>query len=150
MSTVSGSLNSSASAAVNDLYIPWRKTKATPEHLLWVSRILTAAFGVFQIAVGIAGQLLLTYGVKSAVVEAVLAIAGFTIGVVLGVFFLGVLTRRAKQPAALTGLLVGIVAMGVIVFTTRLAWPWYAICGSSITFLTGTLVAFLQPAGWDR
>ena len=150
MSTVSGSLNSSASAAVNDLSIPWRKTQATPEHLLWVSRILTAAFGVFQIAVGIASQLLLTYGVKSAVVEAVLAIAGFTIGVVLGVFFLGVLTRRAKQPAALTGLLVGIVAMGVIVFTTRLAWPWYAICGSSITFLTGTLVAFLQPAGWDR
>ncbi len=145
MSTVSGSLNSSASAVVNDLYIPWRRTKATPEHLLWVSRILTAAFGVFQIAVGIAGQLLLTYGVKSAVVEAVLAIAGFTIGVVLGVFFLGVLTRRTQQPAALIGLVVGIVTMSVLVFTTHLAWPWYAICGSSITFLTGSVVALVLP-----
>lgn len=150
MSTVSGSLNASASAAVNDLYIPWRKTKASPRHLLWVSRICTAAAGLFQMAVGIAGQLLLSYGVNSAVVEAVLAIASFTIGVVLGVFFLGVLTRRVRQPAALVGILVGIVSMTVIVFATRLAWPWYAICGSSITFFTGILVSFFQPGDTRR
>ena len=145
MSTLSSSLSASASAAVNDLYIPWRKTEAPPQHLLWVSRILTVAFGIFQIGVGISGQLLLNYGLKAAVVEAVLAIAGFTIGVVLGVFFLGVLTRRATQPAALTGLLVGITAMSAIVFTTDLAWPWYAIFGSSITFSAGMLVSWFTP-----
>jgi len=145
MSTLSSSLSSSASAAVNDLYIPWRKTEASPQHLLWISRILTVAFGIFQIAVGISGQLLLTYGLKSAVVEAVLAIAGFTIGVVLGVFFLGVLTKRATQPAALIGLVVGIISMSAIVFTTNLAWPWYAIVGSTITFATGNLAAFAMP-----
>lgn len=138
MSTVSGSLNSSASAALNDLYIPWRGANPSPQHLLWVSRILTAVFGVFQIAVGIAGQGLIR-GDDFAVVNAVLAIASFTIGVILGVFFLGVLTKRATQPAALAGLLVGLVTMGVVVFTTKLAWPWYAILGSSITFVTGCL-----------
>lgn len=145
MSTLSSSLSASASAAVNDLYIPCRKTEASPRHLLLVSRILTIAFGIFQIGVGISGQLLLTYGLKAAVVEAVLAIAGFTIGVVLGVFFLGVLTKRATQSAALVGLVVGIVTMGVIVFTTNLAWPWYAIFGSTITFAVGSLVALIGP-----
>jgi len=150
MSTLSSSLSASASAAVNDLYIPWRRTEASPQHLLRVSRMLTIAFGILQIGVGIAGQLLLTYGVKAAVVEAVLSIAGFTIGVVLGVFFLGVLTKRATQPAALVGLLVGLVTMGTIVFTTDLAWPWYAIVGSSITFAAGSLAAAVLPGDSTR
>ncbi len=150
MSTLSSSLSASASAAVNDLYVPWRRTEASPHHLLRVSRVLTVVFGIFQIGVGIAGQLLLTYGVKAAVVESVLAIAGFTIGVVLGVFFLGVLTKRVTQRAALTGLVVGIVTMGAIVFTTDLAWPWYAIVGSSITFGVGNLVALALPEDSSR
>ena len=149
MSTLSSSLSASASAAVNDLYVPWRKTEASPLHLLRVSRMFTVAFGLFQIGVGIAGQLLLTYGNKAAVVESVLAIAGFTIGVVLGVFFLGVLTKRAKQPAALTGLLVGLVTMSIIVFTTDLAWPWFAIFGSSITFAVGLVAADVVPSNGE-
>ncbi len=150
MSTLSSSLSASASAAVNDLYVPWRKTEASPEHLLRVSRILTVVFGIFQIGVGIAGQLLLTFGIKGAVVESVLAIAGFTIGVVLGVFFLGVLTKRATQTSALIGLVVGIVTMAAIVFKTDLAWPWFAIVGSSITFATGYLAALVLPGSDTR
>jgi SSS family transporter len=147
MSTLSSSLSASASTAVNDLYVPWRTTEASPRHLLWVSRILTVAFGLVQIGIGIAGQLLLTYGLKGTVVEAVLAIAGFTSGVVLGVFFLGVLTKRTTQPAALSGLLVGLVTMGTVVFTTELAWPWYAVLGSSITFAAGSLAGLVLQGG---
>ncbi|NLS94845.1 MAG: sodium/solute symporter [Planctomycetaceae bacterium] len=148
MSTVSGSLNSSASAAVNDLYIPWRRTKPSPQHLLWVSRILTAVFGVFQIAVGIAGQLLVTYGVNKAVVESVLAIAGFTIGVVLGVFFLGVLIKRATKPPVLVGLLIGVVALACVIFKTNLASPWYAIASFTVGIVLGPLcfAASAKPA----
>jgi solute:Na+ symporter, SSS family len=138
MSTLSSSLNSSAAAAVNDFYVPWRQTEASPRHLLRVSRGLTVAFGLVQIGVAIAGQIL----VRS-VVEAVMAIATFTIGVILGVFFLGVFTKHVTQTAALIGLLVGLVAMGVIVFTTALAWPWYAVVGSSITSAVGLATAML-------
>jgi SSS family solute:Na+ symporter len=145
MSTLSSSLNSSAASAVNDLYLPWRKTGASPRHLLWVSRGLTVAFGVVQIGIGIAGQVLVNN-----VVEGVMAIATFTIGVILGVFFLGVLTKHVTQAAALIGLLVGLAAMGAIVFLTELAWPWYAIVGSSITFAAGCAAAALLPAGARR
>ena len=140
MSTLSSSLNSSAAVAVKDFYASRRKTEDSPQHLLWVSRGLTVAFGVVQIGIAFAGQMLVT-----SVVEGVMAIATFTIGVILGVFFLGVLTRHVTQAAALTGLLVGLAAMGVIVSTTGLAWPWYAVVGSSITFAVGLAAAAVLP-----
>jgi SSS family transporter len=139
MSTLSSSLNSSAAAAVNDFYLPAQNEKPSPAHLLRVSRGLTVAFGLVQMGVGIAGPLL-----QTTVVESVMAIAGFVIGVVLGVFFLGVLTTRVSQRGALTGLVGGLAAMTTLVVviplatgTTLLAWPWYAIVGSAITFAVG-------------
>jgi len=139
MSTLSSSLNSSAAAAVNDFYLSGRKEKPSERHLLRVSRLLTVVFGLIQIGVGIAGPLL-----KTTVVESVMAIAGFTTGVVLGVFFLGVLTKRASQRGVLLGLVGGLAIMTEIVVIIplitderMLAWPWYAIVGSTITFAIG-------------
>jgi SSS family transporter len=166
MSTLSGSLNSSAATAVNDLYLPCLKTKPPERHLLWMSRGLTVAFGLFQIGVAMIGPLL-----AKSVVESVMAIATFTCGVILGVFFLGVLTRRASQRAALIGLIGGLAIMASIVFSTELtwawhtvvgnsdakavseetthelAWTWYAVVGSSITFALGYAASLLPPAG---
>jgi Na+/proline symporter len=138
MSTLSSSLNSSAAAAVNDFYLPRRKTKPPPRHLLWVSRGLTVAFGLIQIGVGIAGQML-----QRSVVESVMAIAAFTAGAVLGVFFLGVITKHVTQSAALIGLVGGLTMMVLIVFSTGLAWPWYAVVGSLITVLVGLVASAL-------
>jgi SSS family transporter len=140
MSTLSSSLNSSAAAAVNDFYMPWRREKPSPGHLLWVSRGLTVVFGLMQIGVGTAGPLL-----AGSVVESVLAIAGFTTGVILGVFFLGTLNRRATQRGALAGLVGGLAVMTAFVFCTRLSWPWFALYGSAYTFGIGSLVSLLLP-----
>ncbi len=142
MSTLSSSLNSSAAAAVNDLYLPRRKAKPSPRHLLWVSRGLTVAFGLIQIGVGIAGQML-----HSSVVESVMAIAAFASGAVLGVFFLAIITKRVTQPSALIGLVGGLAMMVLIVFFTDLAWPWYAVVGSSITVLVGCVASAFVGTG---
>jgi SSS family transporter len=140
MSTLSSSLNSCATAAVNDLVRPHLGERLTPGRELRLTRLLTAVFGVAQIAVGIAGQ-----WVKSTVVESVLGIAAFTTGIVLGVFFLGMLTERVGQRAALAALLVGFAAMSAIYFATPLAWPWYALVGSAITFAAGLAASHLWP-----
>jgi Na+/proline symporter len=105
--------------------------------------------------VGIAGQLF-TEAVRGTVVESVLAIAGFTTGVILGVFFLGVLTKRVSQRGALIALAGGLALMTAVVanvVTTRLetgetllAWPWYAIVGASITFAIGLAVSLQRPS----
>jgi solute:Na+ symporter, SSS family len=102
MSTLSSSLNSSASALVNDFYIPSRQKPGSPEHLFFVTRALTIVFGIVQIGIGIWALQL-----GDTVVRNALTIAGFSAGLLLGVFSLGVLNPRAGQTAALAGGLVG-------------------------------------------
>lgn len=138
MSTLSSSLNSCATAAVNDLYLPGREVSA--ERKLAVTRRLTVAFGLVQVAVGIGGQWL-----DASVVGSILGVASFTAGIVLGVFFLGIFTRRVGQRAALAGLVVGLTGMTWIFFATDLAWPWYALVGSAGTFAVGLAASYLWP-----
>ena len=142
MSTLSSSLNSCATAAANDLYFPLAGREITAARKLRVIRVLTACFGLVQIAVGIAGQWL-----QSTVVASVLGIAAFTTGIVLGVFFLGIFTDRVGQRAALVGLVVGLVGMLIVFFATPLAWPWFALVGSLGTFAAGLAASYVWPRG---
>ncbi len=141
---MTSSLNSCATVAVNDLYLPLTKRRTgreiAPERQLRMTRILTAVFGAVQIAVGIAGQWL-----RSSIVSSVLGVAAFTTGIVLGVFFLGMLTRRVGQRAALAGLTAGFAGMTWIFFGTSLAWPWYALAGSLLTVAAGLAASFVWP-----
>lgn len=141
MSTLSSSLNSSASSAVNDLYIPFRRTEASSSHLLFMSRALTVFFGIAQIAMGIVGIYL-----ARSVVTNVLDIASFTAGLLLGLFALGVLTTRVGQRAALVGLVVGLGVLIAVKFTTSIAWPWYALIGASTTFAAGLIGSLFAEA----
>jgi SSS family transporter len=140
MSTLSSSLNSCATAAASDLYLPLLDSEVSAAHKLRVTRALTVFFGLVQIAIGIAGQWL-----KSSVVSSVLGIAAFTTGIVLGVFFLGIFTERVGQRAALAGLVAGLAGMTYIFFSTSLAWPWYALVGSLGTFAVGLAASYLWP-----
>lgn len=140
MSTLSGSLNSCATAVTRDLFVPLSRRTSTPERELSVTRWLTALFGVLQIGVGIGGLWL-----RSSVVASVLGIAAFTTGIVLGVFFLGILAPRVGERAALAGLVGGLAAMSVVYFATPLAWPWYALVGSTLTFAIGWTASFVWP-----
>jgi len=140
MSTLSSSLNSSATAAVHDFYRPLLRPGASSGHLLNATRAFTIVFGLVQIAVGISGQWL-----SESVVSNVLTIAGFTTGIILGVFFLGILTRRVGQKAALAGMMLGLAVMTAVAFATPLAWPWYAMAGSLGTLALGLLASLVWP-----
>jgi len=142
MSTLSSSLNSSATAAVNDLYRPIG-ARAGPAHLLRVTRGLTVLFGVLQM-----GAALFAARLTESVVTNVLTIAGFTTGIVLGVFALGLLTR-VGQRSALGGMAAGLAAVSLCAFATPLAWTWYSMVGSLGTVAGGVLSGRLwpEPAG---
>lgn len=124
MSTLSSSLNASASATVNDLYRPL-VPHASESHLLRVSRFLTALWGLAQMGVAFGAIQL-----ASTVVEAALAIASFVTGIILGLFLLGLLTRRVGQRSALIGLAVGLVVVSYVALGPRipeLIGPWLPI-----------------------
>ncbi len=127
MSTLSSSLNSSATVLVNDIL-----TINKDSDRLRLAKWLTVAFGIAQIVVGISGQWL-----ESSVIGSVLAIQSFTTGIILGVFALGLANGKVGTNSALFGLVFGLMVMTVIKFGTPLAWPWFALVGSTMTFCMG-------------
>ena len=151
MSTLSSSLNASASALLNDFYLPAVKSAPSPAHLLQLTRRLAIGFGVLQVLIGIWAT---TF--DETVVQNALTIAGFSAGLLLGLFTLGAATRRVGQRAALVGAAFGLALLLSIQFVLpdisksivaesgiRVAWPWYALIGSSATFLAGWLASFI-------
>ena len=91
MGTLAGSLNSSASTIVNDLYRPFTG-RNDERHLMRVSRAMTVVWGVVLTAVAFGARLL-----EDNVVNNALAIACLVSGILLGLFLLGILTRRVGQ-----------------------------------------------------
>jgi SSS family solute:Na+ symporter len=141
MSTLSSSLNSSATALANDFYRPLVGPERSASHLLRVTRAFTVLFAVVQVTVAISGQWL-----SRTVVENVLTIAGFTTGITLGIFLLGLFAPRTSQKAALVAFALGLLVMTVVAFATPLAWPWYTVTGSTATFGLGWLASRRWPA----
>jgi SSS family transporter len=134
MSTLSGSLNSSASATVSDFYRPLRPGRGEA-HYLRVARGLTAFWGLAQVGVGLVAA---RWQERRSVVNDVLAVAGLTTGTVLGLFVLGRFPRPVGTRAALTGLAAGLLAVLAAWLPPRfgyagLAWPWYAPIGTGAT-----------------
>jgi len=131
---LSSSLNSIAATAVNDIYKPFVKT-VTDKQLMRLAGILTVVIGIVQIAIAVS----LRKADKSAL-DMALAIASLINGPILGVFLVGAFVRRANEKHALIAMLTSIIVMTFVLFGTKIAWPWYALIGSSIT----VLVAFLS------
>ena len=75
------------------------------------------------------------------VLEAGLTIASITYGGMLGVFLLGTWNRRANERGALVGFATGIAAMIVVRFWTPLAFTWYVLAGTIVTFAVGSLAS---------
>ena len=75
------------------------------------------------------------------VVEVGLAIASVAYGALLGVFLLGVLTRRATQAGTMVGLFVGFATNLYIWQFTKIPFTWYVLIGSVVTFAVGMVAS---------
>ena len=95
-------------------------------------------WGIIQIVVAV-----LAISMHQRVVDAVLSIASFTNGPVLGVFLLGALTKRVGSVSALAGIATGIIVMIFVWARLEVSWQWYVLIGSMVTFLTGCVVSFV-------
>lgn len=153
MSTLSSSLNASASALINDFYLPSRSTPPTASSVFRLTRWIAVMFGVIQIGIGIWAN---TF--DETVVSNALTIAGFSAGLLLGFFALGTLTTRVGQTAALAGAAAGLLVLLLVQFVLptaseqwwpgtgfKIAWPWFASIGSVTTFVVGYILSFVFP-----
>src|SRR5256885_262590 len=137
---LSSSLNSIAATAVNDLYKPFRRNRPD-KHYLRVSHWLTLVWGVVQILVAVAAM-----SYPSSALDKALSVASLINGPVLGVFLVGTFLRRVSEPPALIGMIASIVVMLYIRFWTPIAWTWYVLIGSLVTFFVAWLVSFAFSA----
>ncbi|HEX4769235.1 MAG TPA: sodium:solute symporter [Bryobacteraceae bacterium] len=136
MSNLSAALNALASTTVMDFVRPFRSTLPETSYLQ-MAKWATVAWGAILFAVGLAAQ---HWG---RVLEAALSIASVLYGALLGVFLLGVLTKRPGQTAAIVGMIAGFAATYFV--RASVAFTWYVLIGSSVTFVTGYLLGFLFP-----
>jgi len=70
------------------------------------------------------------------VIEVGLQIASVAYGALLGVFSLGVLTRRANERGAMVGMLFGF-GIEMYLWGTHVPWTWWVMIGTMVTFAVG-------------
>lgn len=139
MSNASGSLNSLASSSMIDFARARGVDAKDPAGQLRRSRQWTIFWGVL---LGLFGMI--HWG---PVLVAGLTIASITYGSLLGTFLLMIWNRQATARGAIAGMIAGLVGMILIYFLSPLAWTWYVLAGTIITFGVGSFVsAFEHPA----
>ena len=137
MSNLSAALNALASTSVIDFYLQQRP-QADERRRMMLSRFVTVFW-----ALVLFGLAVLSLHRVGRVVEVGLQIASIAYGALLGVFLLGVLTRRANQSGAMAGMLCGFVTELYLV-RTRVPWTWYVMIGTAVTFGVGYVMSWIQ------
>jgi len=162
MSTLSSSLSSSASAVVNDFLrrdLPSQRdlpserfvtgVVAEDNRLTRASRIWTVIFGLLQMSVAI----LVIHSpslVGVSVVHQVLTVAGFSSGLIVGIFLLGKSQRRFAQRSGLIGMLAAfVVTLLLVIPNPWLERPlygwWSALIASLVCYFVAQIVDRLFP-----
>ena len=141
---LSSSLNAIAATAVNDLYKPFRPNR-DDKHYLKVSHLLTLIWGVVQIGVAIAVR-----NQSGSALSQALSISSLINGPILGVFLVGTFLRRVSQTPALIGMVVSLGLMLYVFLATRIAWTWYVLLGSFITFVVSWIASFAFSATVEK
>ena len=139
MSNLSAALNSLASTSILDFYKPLARHHMD-SHYLAMARAGTVVWGVVLLGIGYLAR---QWG---SVLEAGLSIASILYGSLLGVFLLGVLTRRVREKAAITGMIAGLAAIVAVKLWTPVAWTWYVLIGTLVTFSAGYVASFFENA----
>jgi solute:Na+ symporter, SSS family len=129
MANLSAALNSLSSTVVVDFF---------HANSLRLARRATIAWGAVLLVIAIGAS-----GSKS-VLEAGLTIGSIPAGALLGVFLLGVLTKKPGEWAAMAGVAAGLAAILYVRFATPIAWTWYVLIGTVVTFGVGVVAHFFE------
>ncbi len=145
MASIDSPLSSLSSSFVSDIYRPLISKGRTESHYLLVSRIAVVGFGFLLAAIAVA----------CAPVENILwfafQILALTGGPMLGVFLLGLLTKRRANLANIFAMLVSTAVCVVLLVLIKrkmlnLGWNWLIVVGTAITFAIGWLLGpFVGP-----
>jgi SSS family solute:Na+ symporter len=140
MSTISSGMNASATVFTVDIYQRYFDKKLLDSRKLYILRVATVLFGLAGLGAGIA-----MIGVKS-LLDTWWEISGIFAGGMLGLFLLGIISRRTKSPEAFTATLIGIFVILWMTFS-KFVPDRYAFLRNpldkNMVIVIGTLTIFL-------
>jgi SSS family solute:Na+ symporter len=142
MSTISTSLNSTATIVLTDYYKRYFNKSAgegTSMRVLYATSLITGAAGI-----GIAITLV---GVESAL-DAWWSLASVFSGGMFGLFLLGFISRKAGKAEAIIGVIIGVIvivwmSLSPLIFTEGDSLKFRSPFHSNLTIVFGTLTIFL-------
>jgi SSS family solute:Na+ symporter len=149
MSTISSSMNASATVFLEDIYKRYVVRDSTDKQGMSVLYVATVVFGILGLLMGLS-----MIGVKS-VLDVWWQLSGIFAGGMLGLFLLGLISKRSKSPEAVTASIIGfliIVWMSVSEYIpdrySFLISPFHKnmviVIGTLSIFLTGLLLTSLK------
>ena len=133
LASIDSPLSSLSSSFVTDIYRPLVNKFASERHCLWVSRTCVVGFGIALAVVAYLCRPL------EGLLWVAFKIIGVTGGSTLGVFLLGLLTKRTAKRANVVAMTLSAVAMGVLLVLSEkkviaLGWTWLIVIGTAFTF----------------
>ncbi|MBA2115251.1 sodium:solute symporter [Bremerella alba] len=145
MSTLSTSLNGAATLTLTDFYRRFIRPEASERESMIVLYISTMAWGVIGTTTAIAMM-----EVQS-ILDAWWQLAGIFSGGMLGLFLLGMTSRKAGNRAAVVGVVLGVLVILWMTLSRTEAWPagWATVASPFNNYLVivfGTLTILLT--GW--
>jgi SSS family solute:Na+ symporter len=145
LASIDSPLGSLSASFVTDIYRPLLVRGRSEEHYLAVARVAVVGFGL------VLGLLAYAFSFFDKILWLAFKIAGVTFGSLLGVFLLGLLTRRpVKDGANVVAMVVmAAVNLGLLVLSETkvlpFAWSWLVILGTA-----GTMVLAVGLSSWGR
>jgi SSS family solute:Na+ symporter len=142
MSNLSAALNSLSSSTILDFVLRLRPQTDSPagdRRRMMLSRLATVFWAIVLFSLAV-----LSLHKVGRVVEVGLQIASISYGALLGVFLLGVLTRRANQTGAAIGMLCGFAVEVYLWKFTAVPWTWWVAIGTAVTFGVGYILSWTK------
>lgn len=142
MSSVDSLLNSMATVFIKDIYEKWI-LKGKKSASLEISKYFTLAMAGLVV-------LFAAFGFANTTAS-ILAVVGsyisYLCGAILGMFLLGMLTKKANDFGVSIGFAAGVLGTIILSKVYPVNYLWYNVTGLVITMIVGYLVSLLKPEG---
>jgi hypothetical protein len=140
MSATSSGINALTTATLVDFRQRLSRKPPTSEaQQLRLARYLTIAYGALVIV--------LAFGVSmlGSLIEASNKVIGLVGGPLLGLFLLGMLSKRTNAPGAAMGWVAGVGTLVPVCFFSNVSFLWYTLFGLAATMVVGWGASWLFP-----
>ena len=141
MSSLDSTINSLSATTMQDLIKRFSKTSVSQKaEVLW-SKLLTVFWGtlciVFAFFVG---------NISDNIIVSINKIGSLINGPILGVFLMGLLTKRISEVGAVAGLIIGFLTNVYLWnFQPEISWLWWNLIGFLVTWGVGEILSYFFP-----